>query len=356
MNLRKTKGATTIRDVARESGFSAATISIVLNQAPLARYIPAHTKEKIEKTAKRLGYRPNQLARSLRSSRNHTLGVMVLDLTDPFCMPILRGIENTLYRVSYVSILADAHNDRTRFERYLEMLLERRVEGLIVVANWMYVDINLQADLEKRNIPTVVLGYELQRGSISSVLTDDETGAQWALQHLHSLGHRKIAFIRGPKMLADSARRWKGVRSFAASMGLEIDPRLVLELPDLREPNSGFEGGSKAIEELLRRKRPFTAIMAFDDMTALGCIRMLTRLGIKVPEQCSVIGFDDIPSAAFSMPALTTVRQPMEAMGTAAVETVVEAIRAGLERREYAAIRSKIIPELVVRESTRAVS
>jgi len=188
------------------------------------------------------------------------------------------------------------------------------------------------------------------------VLTDDETGAQWALQHLHSLGHRKIAFIRGPKMLADSARRWKGVRSFANSVGLDIDSRLVLELPDLREPNSGFEGGSKATEELLRRKKPFTAIMAFDDMTALGCIRTLTRLGIKVPEQCSVIGFDDVPPAAFSMPGLTTIRQPMEAMGTTAVETVVEAIRAGLERREFAVIRSKIMPELVVRESTRSVS
>jgi LacI family transcriptional regulator len=357
VNLRKAKGnTTTIRDVARESGFSAATVSIVLNQAPLARYIPSQTKEKIEKTAKKLGYRPNQLARSLRSSRNHTLGVMVLDLTDPFCMPILRGIENTLYRLSYVPVLTDAHNDRTRFERYLEMLLERRVEGLIVVANWMYVDINLLADLEKRDIPSVVVGYELQRGPVSSVLTDDETGAQWALQHLYSLGHRKIAFIRGPKMLADSARRWKGIRTYAGSVGLEIDSRLVLELPDLREPNSGFDGGSRATEELLRRKKPFTAIMAFDDMTALGCLRTLTRQGIRVPEQCSVIGFDDVPPAAFSMPALTTVRQPMEAMGTTAVETVAEAIRAGFERREFAVVRSKIMPELVVRESTKAVS
>src|SRR5260370_14968700 len=292
MNLRKAKGTMTIRDVARESGFSAATVSIVLNQAPLARYIPSQTKEKIEKTAKKLGYRPNQLARSLRSSRNHTLGVMVLGLTDPFCVPSLRGVENSLYRASYVPILADAHNDRVRFERYLEMLLERRVEGLIVVANWMYVDINLLADLEKREIPTVVLGYDLQRGAIGSVLTDDETGAQWALRYPHSLGHRKIALIRGPKILADSSRRWKGIRTFASSVGLEIDSRLVLELPDLREPNSGFEGGSKATEELLRREKPFTAIMAVDHMTALGCIRTLTRLGITLPEQCSGIGFE----------------------------------------------------------------
>src|SRR5260370_252895 len=176
MNLRKAKGTMTIRDVARESGFSAATGSIVLNHAPPARYIPSQTKEKIEKAAKKLGYRPNQLARSLRSSRNHTLGVMVLDLTDPFCVPILRGIENSLYRASYVPILADAHNDRVRFERYLEMLLERRVEGLIVFANWMYFDINLLPIFENTPTPPVVLGYDLQRGAIGSGVTDDEAG------------------------------------------------------------------------------------------------------------------------------------------------------------------------------------
>jgi LacI family transcriptional regulator, galactose operon repressor len=356
MPSRSSKHTTsTLRDVARESGFSPATVSIVLNEAPLARYIPPHTKERIEKAARRLGYRPNQLARSLRSSRNHTLGVMVFDITDPYCTPIVRGIENSLYQASFVPILADAHNDRGRFEKYLEMLLERRVEGLVVVANWMLVDINLLADMEKRNIPTVIIGRELQRGSISSVLVDNEAGGKLALQHLHSLGHRKIAFIRGPKMLADSGSRWKGLRAFARSAGMKIDEHLVCELPDLREPNAGFEGGVKATEEFLRRKRPFTAIMAFDDMTALGCIRALTKARIKVPEQCSIIGFDDVAPAAFSTPALTTIRQPMEAMGTTAVEIVVESIRAAIERRDGNVTHRKVAPELVARESTRAI-
>jgi len=352
---RGTKQSTiTLRDVARASGFSPATVSIVLNQAPLARYIPAITKERIEKAARRLGYRPNQLARSLRSSRNHTLGMMVFDITDPYCTPIVRGIENSLYQASFVPILADAHNDRGRFEKYLEMLLERRVEGLVVVANWTLVDINLLADMEKRNIPTVIIGRELQRGSISSVLVDNEAGGKLALEHLYSIGHRKIAFIRGPKMLGDTAGRWKGMRSFAKAAGLPIDEHLVCELPDLREPNAGFEGGVKATEEFLRRKRPFTAIMAFDDMTALGCIRALARAGIKVPEQCSIIGFDDVAPAAFSTPALTTIRQPMEAMGATAVQIVVDSIRAAVERREgNAVVHRKVAPELVVRESTR---
>ncbi len=345
----------TLRDVARDSGFSPATVSIVLNEAPLARYIPAQTKERIAKAARKLGYRPNQLARSLRSSRNHTLGVMVFDITDPYCTPIVRGIEQTLYQASFVPILADAHNDRGRFERYLEMLLERRVEGLVVVANWMLVDINLLADMEKRNIPTVIIGRELQRGSINSVLVDNEAGGKLAIEHLHLLGHRKIAFIRGPKMLGDSGSRWKGVRNVSKSAGLTIDERLVCELPDLREPNAGFEGGVRATEEFLRRKRPFTAIMAFDDMTALGCIRALTRAGVKVPEQCSIIGFDDVAPAAFSTPALTTIRQPMEAMGTTAVQIVVDSIRAAMERRDGNVTHRKVAPELVVRESTRAV-
>jgi LacI family transcriptional regulator len=157
-------------------------------------------------------------------------------------------------------------------------------------------------------------------------------------------------------MLADSSSRWKGVRTFAKSAGLTIDEHLVSELPDLRESNAGFEGGARATTEFLRRKRPFTAIMAFDDLTALGCIRALTRAGIKVPEQCSIIGFDDVAPAAFSTPALTTIRQPMEAMGTTAVQIVVDSIRAAVERRDGNVIHRKVAPELVVRESTRATS
>src|SRR4030081_3568548 len=139
----------TIRDVAKESGFSSTTVSIVLNNAPLARYIPAATKNRIEKTAKKLGYRPNLFARSLRSKRSHTVGVMVFDMTDPYCTLILRGIENSLYQSSYLPILTDVHNERSRFERYLEMLLDRRIEGLVIVGNWVFVNLSVLADLEK---------------------------------------------------------------------------------------------------------------------------------------------------------------------------------------------------------------
>ena len=281
---------------------------------------------------------------------------MVFDMTDPYCTLVLRGIENALYQASYLPILTDVHNERVRFERYLEMLLDRRIEGLIVLANWLLLDINLLADLEKNSIPTAMIACELKTDSISSVIVDNEVGGYLALEHLHAMGHRKIAFIRGPKALTDSAPRWRGVRAFARSVNLEIDPALVLDLPDAFDPNSSYEGGLKLTEEFLKHKKRFTAVMAFDDMTAFGVIRCLARAGMKVPEDCSVIGFDDVIPAGLSVPSLTTVRQPMEALGSAAVGIMLDAINAAIEERESPAVHRLLAPELVVRESTRAVS
>jgi LacI family transcriptional regulator len=346
----------TIRDVAKASGFSSTTVSIVLNNAPLARYIPQITKKKIEVAAKKLGYRPNLFARSLRSKRSHTVGVMVFDMTDPYCTLILRGIENSLFQAGYLPILTDVHNERSRFERYLEMMLDRRIEGLVVLANWLFLDIDLLADLEKSAIPTALIGRELRTDNVSSVIVDNEVGGHTAIQHLYSLGHRKIAFIRGPKALSDSSPRWKGVRAFAHSKELEIDPRLVMDLPESRDPISSFEAGQKLTEELIKRRRAFTALMAFDDMTAFGAIRALANAGIAVPDQCSVIGFDDVAPAALCTPALTTVRQPMEAMGSLAVSLVADGINSVLEKREVTAVHRRLAPELVVRDSTRALS
>jgi LacI family transcriptional regulator len=345
-----------MKDVATQSGFSPATVSIVLNNAPLARYIAPATKRRIEETAKKLGYRPNAMARFLRSKRSHSIGVLFFDITDPFCTLIMRGVENALYQASYLAIFADAHNQRNRFERYLELLLERHVEGLIVVANWLFVDIHVLADLVKRNIPSATIGWELAGDNISSVMVDNETGARLALEHLYQLGHRKIVFIRGPKMLIDSAPRWRGIQKFAHGAGLEIDPGLVLQLPDSLDPNSSFESGHRYTDELLEQKKKFTAVMAFDDLTALGAIRALTKAGVKVPEQCSVTGFDDVALSALAAPSLTTVRQPMEAMGGLAVNIVMEGINAALEKREWNVVNQKMNPELVIRDSTRAVS
>src|SRR3974390_1278029 len=310
----RVRGLVTMRNVAEATGFSPATVSIVLNNAPLARYIAPSTRLKIEQTAKRLGYRPNAMARFLRSKRSQSIGVILFDVTDPFCIPVLRGIENALYPLAYLPIFADAHNQRDRFERYLEMLLERHVDGLIVVANWLFVDIDVLADLNKREIPAATIGWKLPQDNISSVMVDNEAGGRLALEHLYQLGHRRIAFIRGPKRLIDSGPRWRGIQKFADAVGYKIDPALVLNLPDVFDPNSGFENGVRLTEELLQQKKKFTALLTFDDLTALGAIRALSKAGIKVPDQCSVVGFDDVALSALSAPALTTVRQPPATM------------------------------------------
>jgi DNA-binding LacI/PurR family transcriptional regulator len=345
----------TIREVAKESQCSTTTVSFVLNDAPLARYIPDSTKARIEKVAKKLGYRPNLFARSLGSKRSqgsNTVGVIVLDMTDPFCTLVLRGIENGLYQSFFLPILTDVHNERRRFERYLERLLDHRVEALIILANWLFVNIDFLADLEKSSIPAVLIGRELQAGSISSIIVDDESGGYAAVEHLHSLGHRKIAFIRGPKNLSSSARRWNGVRTFAKPNDLKLDPCLIADLPESRDPMSSFEAGLKLTEEWIKRKRRFTALMAFNDTTAFGVIRALTKAGLCVPRDCSVVGFDDVAVAGLYTPSITTVRQPMEAMGAMAVRIVTEGINSVI-KKELFAVHRKVAPELIARESTQ---
>jgi DNA-binding LacI/PurR family transcriptional regulator len=344
--------ASTIRDVARESGYSASTVSIVLNNAPLARYIPEETKGRIQTTARRLGYRPNPLARSLRSQRSNIVGVMVFDITDPFCTPILRGLENALYQASYLSLLADAHNEPHRFERYLEMLLDRRVEGLIVIANWLVTDIKVLADLSQKQVPTVIAGRAFESENISTVSVDNESGAALALEHLYRLGHREIAFLRGPKTLASSGQRWKGIRSYAQSVGLTLDAKRIAELPESLDPNSSFEAGTQLTAELLRGGKPFTALLAYDDVTALGALRALKNKRLRVPEDCSVVGFDDVAQASLSLPSLTTVRQPMEAMGSMSVGMMLDAIKAVEHKKDIPVVRRRIPAELVAREST----
>jgi len=352
---RQKNSSVTIRDVAHASGFSSTTVSFVLNDAPLARFIPTKTKNRIRSAAKRLGYRPHLLTPFMRSKRSHSVGVMVFDMTDPYCTLILRGVENALYQASYLPILADVHNERSRFERHVEMFLDRRVEGLIVLANWLFLDIHFLAEIEKNTIPATLIGGELKTDSVSSVVVDNEVGGRLALEHLYALGHRKIAFIRGPKMLGDTGPRWRGIRAIAQLNGFELDPKLIVDLPESRDPNAGFEAGFRLTEELLKRKRPFTALMAFDDLTAFGAIRALTKSGMRVPDDCSVIGFDDVAAASLYTPALTTVRQPMEYMGTMAVGILLESINAGQENREFSAAHHRVAPELVVRESTKAL-
>ena len=350
LTLRSHKSVTLV-DVARASGYSVSSVSIVLNDAPLADNLSAKTRRKIRDVAEKLGYRPHVFARSLRTQRSNTIGVIVFDMSDPFCTLILRGIDKQLQPAGFLPVVMDAHNNRERFERYLEMALDRRVEGLVVVANWLFVSIDALKQQAKDRLPTVVVGRDLHHSGVRSVLVDNQRGGYLALRHLYELGHRKVNFLLGPKQLSDSSRRWAGMKRFAVQSGMEIAASRVLQLPGLSDPLTGFSSGAELTGRWLRDGTRFTAIAAFDDMTAFGAIRGLNNHGLRVPEDCSVIGFDDVPMAELATPSLTTIRQPMEAMGRYAAEVVSAQISNGSVRRGGEPLKL-LEPELVVRQST----
>jgi LacI family transcriptional regulator len=339
----------TIRDVAGKSGVSVTTVSMVLNDAPLARHIPLKTRNRVKRAARDLGYRPNLFARSLRSNRSQTLGVVVFDITDPYCTQILRGIEDSLYHSGYLTILTDIQNKRERFQRCVELLLERRVEGVIAIANPLYLGSDLLQDLAQREVPTVIIGRQLAESSLSSVVVDNQAGAFAALEYLHQLGHRKVAFIRGPKLLVDSAPRWTGICDFARHSGLKIDPKLVVQIPG---ENSSYRVGVELTQELLNRGRNFTALVAFDDLTAFAAIGCLTKGSRRVPEDVSVVGFDDIPGAGFYNPPLTTVHQHLEMQGSIGAEIIRDLLHARNNGKTIKPLHRRVLPRLIVRQST----
>jgi LacI family transcriptional regulator len=344
----------TIRELAKKCGCSASTVSMVLNNRPLAKYIPASTKATIRQIAAEMKYQPNIFAQSLRANRSYTVGVMVFDITDPYCTYILRGIENKLNAASIAYLLFDAQNNRERFDRNLESMLQRRVDGLILVANSLQTDPAVLEKVEIPHVPVVVIGREFQGLEFAStVVVNNHRGGYLALEHLYNLGHREIAYIRGPKTIADSVLRWEGIGKFAKEANLKISREWTLEL--VQVPTTSAEG-LEAVKSLLHAgRRRFSAVLAFDDMTALGVIRGLSEAGLEVPRDCSVIGFDDIDAAGYYNPPLTTVRQPMLRMGEEAASALLDYVNAGPKKRKAQVVHRVLEPEIVVRRSTGPV-
>jgi LacI family transcriptional regulator len=345
-------GHVTLLDVARACGFSVSTVSIVLSKAPLAQNVTATTREHIRAMAQQLGYHPDAFARSLRRRRSQTIGVLAYDLSDPYCIPVVRGIQAGLQPANYLPLLMDAQTQRGLFDSYLQRLLERRAEGVIVVANWIFDEANLLGDIKKNNVPIVIVSRDLTERGVSSVMVDNEAAGAMAMHHLHELGHRRIAVIRGPEQVFDSVPRWAGIEHGAADCGIHLDPQLVLQLPALMDPASSFEGGMDCARQMLASGRVFSAVLAFDDLTALGVVRGLMGAGLRVPGDCSVLGFDDVLPAAVATPGMTTIRQPLKEMGLLASQWMLEAI----EAREHGEVQEarlfQAAPELVVRMST----
>ncbi|HUY82460.1 MAG TPA: LacI family DNA-binding transcriptional regulator [Acidobacteriaceae bacterium] len=347
-------GHVTLSHIARACQLSVSTVSIVLSGAPLSRHVAEKTRKRIQTTARRLGYHPDAYARSLRSRRTQTIGVIAYDMSDPFCIPVVSGIDEGLQPAQYFSLLVNAQTQRKLFDKYLRMILERRAEGVIVVASWVFEETDLLADIEKNHVPIVIVGRDLTERRITSVLVDNRAGGALMMRHLASLGHRNIAVIRGPEELFDSAPRWAGIRQAATEAGIRFDSRLVSQLPNLSNPKSGFEGGRKFVAEILATGRKFTAVLAFDDLTALGVVRGLVEAGLSVPEDCSVVGFDDILPADVATPGITTIRQPLHEMGLLATELMLHALKQGQGEGAQEAGLRMVQPELVVRTSSAA--
>jgi LacI family transcriptional regulator len=341
----------TIRDLAREIGLSVATISVVLTQAPKSRRIPLETQQRIHAAAKKLGYSPNLIARSLRSARTHNVGVLVFDISDPYCSVIVRGIERSLYESGYMPVLTDLQNDPKRLRECAQMLMERRVGGVVAIANPLYFEKDLREILYEFRVPAVVIGRELQQADFGSVVIENEVGTYAMLQHLYELGHREIAFIKGPRALNDSEPRWNGLCAFAEKVRLRIAPELVVQI---KGRNSSYEEGVRLTEALLQCKQRFTALVTFDDLTAFAAVGALTAAGIRVPQDCSVGGFDDLPGAAFYNPPLTTVHQYLEEQGSIGGE-MIKALITEEAGKEISKLHRKVTPTLVVRRSTAPV-
>ena len=342
----------TLLDVARASGFAVSTVSIVLNNAPLSQNVSPATRKHIREVAQSLGYHPDAFARSLRRNRSRMIGVITYDLSDPFCTFIIHGIEDRLQSHGYLPQFMDARSQQSLFETHLRMALERRAEGIIAIASWVFNENSLLADVEKNHVPVVVVGRDMTARNISSVLVDNDAGGYLALEHLYRLGHRKIAVILGPEEMFDSQPRWGGVRRFAAEAGLALNPALVCQLPGQVNPYSAYDNGILLTARLLATRQEFSAVLAFDDLTALGVIRGLHQAGLRVPDDCSVIGFDDVfPSAVF-IPSITTIRQSMQQIGETAARFVLDALKAKEGGEESPVQIHAFPPALIAREST----
>jgi LacI family transcriptional regulator len=332
----RTDGKVTLKTIAEHLGLTAGTVSAALNNSAAARSIPEHTKNRIIEAAQELNYRPNFFARTLRLKRTYTIGVIAEEIGDAYGALIISGIEEYLRKNNYFFLTVIHRHDPKLLQAYAQMLLTRGVEGFITT------DTSIQ---QKLALPTVaVAGHQPVEG-VTNIVLDHKRAARLALGHLQGLGHENIAFIRGQTISSDSAVRWAAICEVAQELGIPIRPELTIQLEGV---DSTPAIGYPFAKQLLGRKEHFTALFAYNDISAIGSIWAFREAGLRVPQDISVVGFDDIPGAAYANPGLTTVRQPLVRMGQIAAQTLVDQIEERGENVQEIAIE----PEFVVREST----
>ncbi len=340
-------GHVNLRKLAEYLGLSQTTISLVLNNSPSAKSIPQETRNRVVEGAKRLNYRPNYFARSLRQSRSMSVGVLAPDLSEGYFTRVMSGVVEELNRSHYFFFTACHYWNDELLERYPRMLIERAVDGFLLL--------NSAVEELTVPVPVVAISAHCSAPKVTNIVLDHFVAARLALKHLYDLGHRKIAFMRGPKAIPDSGYRWMGIQKVARELNLTTNPALEIHLDSSgwplktgqhpMDPQDAY-GPTRA---LLEKTRDFTALFCFNDTAAMGAIRALKDAGLNVPGDVSVVGFDDILSAAYNTPSLTTVRQPLVEMGQKGAQLLLERI-ADHDKEFPEEIMME--PELVVREST----
>jgi DNA-binding LacI/PurR family transcriptional regulator len=326
-----------LKKLAEHLDLSPATVSLVINRSSVADSIPQETKNRVLAAARKFKYRPSFFARSLRIRRSFTIGVIVPEVSDGYSAAVMSGVEDYLLQEGYFYFVASHRHRADLIDEYPRMFLERSVDGLIAVDTPWHLNLA---------VPVVTVSGHDDVEGVTNIVLNHQRAAEIALKHLLHLGHRQIAFIKGQEFSSDTKVRWNNIECVAGHLGLKINPRLVAQLEgDSPSPQLGY----MATKMLVAAKEPFTALFAFNDISAMGAIRALREAGRRVPEDVSVVGFDDIQSAAFQNPGLTTVRQPLREMGRAAAEILLKRInRAGSEPSD----KHIVEPELVIRETT----
>ncbi len=296
---------------------------------------------RVAKAASELGYRPHPIASSLRTSRTQTIGVVIPDLTNPLFPPIIRGIEDRLAKSGYTAIIANTDNDRARNRLTVERMRERRVDGLILATARRRDP--LIAECRRDDIPVVLINRTVESDGVPCIVNDDALGMRLVVEHMESLGHRKIAYVGGPATLSTGHMRNQAFEQAMRNAGLAVDPALVVHADGYSEG-----AGRAAAHALLAAALPFPALVTANDLLALGGLDALAEAGMKCPDDVSVTGFNDIPFLERVVPALTTVRIPHYHMGAQAAELVLS-----LARDEDVPVQKILLePELIVRSST----
>jgi DNA-binding LacI/PurR family transcriptional regulator len=327
-----------LKTIADYLDLSPATVSFVLNNAP-NRSIPEKTRERVREAAKQFGYRPSHIARSLQGKRTQTIGIMLPELGDGYHSQVLSGAADVFMREGYFFFTVHHRHRKDLVADYPGLLQARGAEGLLMI------DTHLECEPP---LPSVTVAGHRAVPNVANVELDHELAAELALKHLYGLGHRKIAYMRGQLFSSDSLSRWRSTLHVARGLGLQVSSDLTILLDkDTHSPELGYPG----TQELLERRRDFTAVLCFNDVSAIGTVRSLHDAGLRVPEDVSVMGFDDIPAAEFYTPSLTTIRQPLREMGNVAATLLLSKI-AG----DKVVAVSRVNPELIVRESTASVS